>query len=206
MGLYNIARINNTLDLTHKYLCVFGCLLTQDGIAIKEEMLAWLERYYHVFCVDQRPPGALFEYPAIFYAAQLSIDTQNPVLYIHTKGAANRNHLQSKVRNMWKREFSPPQLYKYLDAVNSKRPTVATPFASPEGSTWFNGYILNPSAADIVMHVIDDMTHPIQMHLKPDKIRYRYEHLFRSTVCNVVGILQTSSSDKIWGHSCWTDA
>lgn len=184
----------------------FGCLLTQDGIAIKEEMLAWLERYYHVFCVDQRPPGALFEYPAIFYAAQLSIDTQNPVLYIHTKGAANRNHLQSKVRNMWKREFSPPQLYKYLDAVNSKRPTVATPFASPEGSTWFNGYILNPSAADIVMHVIDDMTHPIQMHLKPDKIRYRYEHLFRSTVCNVVGILQTSSSDKIWGHSCWTDA
>ena len=83
MSLYNIARINNTLDHTHKYLCVFGCLLTQDGIAIKEEMLAWLEKYYHVFCVDQRPPGALFEYPAIFYAAQLSIDTQNPVLYIY---------------------------------------------------------------------------------------------------------------------------
>ena len=39
-----------------KNLCVFGCLLSNNGKKIKEQMLSWLKTEYNVFCVDQNPP------------------------------------------------------------------------------------------------------------------------------------------------------
>ena len=48
-----------------KNLCVLGCLLTEAGKAIKTEMLSWLEQEYDVLCIDQNPPGSMFEYPPI---------------------------------------------------------------------------------------------------------------------------------------------
>ena len=191
------------MGYSNKYLCVFGCLLTDIGKQIKREMLTWLTSSYHVLCIDQQPPGRLFEYPAMLYAAKLSVDTNQPVLYIHTKGAANQNHLQAKVRHLWQIEFGTSHASKYFSVVNSNNPIVATPFASPEGSTWFNGFVMNPAASKICLQVINDFNHPISKHLKPENIRYRYEHMFRDTKCHVIGILNTCPSKSIWGHECW---
>jgi hypothetical protein len=186
-----------------KPLCVFGCLLTDEGKRIKNEMLSWLRPIYNVFCVDQEPPGVFFEYPAMLYAAKLSIDTRQPVLYIHTKGAANKNHLQAKVRKVWQHEFGTEYRRIYWNTVASDQPIVVAPFVSPEGSTWFNAFIMNTAAANILMDVIDDQTHPISMHLAEQNIRYRYEHIFRDTSCKVIGILKPCPSKLIWGHECW---
>lgn len=84
-------------------LCILGVLKTAKGIQIKEEMLAWLNRMHDVFCVEQRTPGKMFEYPAIYYAIMLSIEMNEPVLYVHTKGAANYAWYQIPVREMWKK-------------------------------------------------------------------------------------------------------
>jgi len=91
----------------NKHLCVFGVLKTAEGLKIKEEMLEWLNPLYNVLCIEQDPPGTMFEYPAIKYALKLSIEMNEPVLYIHTKGAANKKTwYQTGVRNIWKNEFS----------------------------------------------------------------------------------------------------
>lgn len=109
-------------------LAVLGVLKTEAGIEIKKEMLSWLEKEHDVLCIEQEPPGIEFEYPAIKTAIRLSIDMNEPVLYLHTKGAANKIPLNYKtammastvnfpinakpkdcqiiVRNMWKHEFT----------------------------------------------------------------------------------------------------
>jgi len=48
--------------------CIFGILESKKGFAICDEMLAWLKPEYDVWCVYQRLPGRLFEYPALRFA------------------------------------------------------------------------------------------------------------------------------------------
>ena len=48
--------------------CIFGILESKKGLAIRDEMLAWLKLEYDVWCVYQRLPGRLFEYPALRFA------------------------------------------------------------------------------------------------------------------------------------------
>lgn len=169
-------------------LCVFGCLLTDYGMQIKQEMLSWLSTEYKVFCVDQEPPGTLFEYPGIYYAAKLAIDANYPVLYVHTKGAANKipsyhtkmmsskfnvpshakpEDCQRVIRNLWRHEFTGNRLYEYLRAVNVNTPMVACPYTGPSKTTWWNGFIINPLAAKILLPKLQISTY-----------RWYYERLF----------------------------
>lgn len=128
-----------------KNLCVFGCLLSNNGKKIKEQMLSWLKTEYNVFCVDQNPPGNLFEYPAIKYAIKLSIDMNEPVLYLHTKGAAHDTDLNKKVRKIWFNEFIKNKNSYFNNDINNE---IITPFTGlTRKRTWFNGFVIYPSAA-----------------------------------------------------------
>lgn len=197
-------------------LCVFGCLLTEEGKKIKEEMLKWLEKEYDVLCIDQKPPGKLFEYPAIKYTCKLSIETNEPVLYIHTKGAANKipedyehrmmspsidypksatpEDCQKIVRNMWRHEFTGDRAQLYKDAIDVPKPTVSCPHTGREKFTWNNAWMINTSAAKI----LDDS-------LKQYNDRFVYETLFSKTPdIDVIGIIKNDCDGKEPFHkSLW---
>ena len=71
--------INNTIKIIHqnneniknKFLCVFGVLENENGLAIEKEMNEWLLPEYNVYTVYQKYPGKLFEYPALRFAQWL---------------------------------------------------------------------------------------------------------------------------------------
>ena len=187
--------MDNTL-YKGKHLCVFGCLLTKNGIAIKDEMLQWLKPEYHVFCIDQQPPGKLYEYPAIKYACQLAVDMNKPVLYIHTKGAAHNALVQSYVRKMWKNEFTYPNSMNYFNTVNTDNPTVACPITSSDRITWLNAWVINPSSAKLLL---------TQLHISDNRLYY--EGLFRDNgkpyrelISNVIGIVHhdIDTPNNVW--------
>jgi len=181
-------------------LCVLGSLLNDDGKLIKEEMLSWLNKEHNVLCVDQEPPGKYFEYPAIQEALKLSIQSNQPVLYLHTKGAGNPipsyykerqmapcvnypknakpEDCQKIVRMMWKKEFTGERLQHYLKAANTEIPTVVCPLTGKERLTWNNGWIINPNGAKELLKTF---------HL--DTNRYYYECMFQYNNIKIVGIL-----------------
>lgn len=202
--------------------CVLGVLETPHGTAIKEEMLDWLTQQFNVVVCSQVPPGALYEFPAIKTATELSIKYNKNVLYIHSKGAGNKipgnfktammapgiNYPQSAtpedcqriVRLMWKKEFSEPRLNAYLSELDTNTPTVVCPFTGPERITWQNGWFMNPAAAKILSKFL---------HISSD--RYYYEQVFMHLKDIVVkGMLLNDFSltepyhkrlwDKIWSY------
>lgn len=171
-------------------LTVLGCLLSDAGKAIKAEMLNALHEH-KILCIPQDPPGRLFEYPAIKYTAKLSVDTNMPVLYIHTKGAGNRvpwylfaklpnraivddmpigakpEDWQATVRKFWYHEYTGNRLNTYLNALDSSSPCVVCPFTGTDKSTWQNAFIINPLAGNEIL-----------THLKLTDNRDYYEHIF----------------------------
>lgn len=174
-----------------KQLCVLGSYLTEEGKKIKAEMLSWLEKEYDIICVDQEVTSKLFEYPAIKRALELSISKNEPVLYIHTKGAGNKipsyanskrmmnpnynvpksakpEDCQKVIRNLWKYEFTKERLKIYLKEVNNTKPIVCCPYTGPEKITWWNAWIINSAAAKIIMP-----------KLKQTDYRWYYERIFR---------------------------
>jgi len=150
-------------------ICILGCLNTKNGLIICKEMRSWLDTEHNVFEVHQEPPGKLFVYPAIKCAVDTAITMNEPVLYLHTKGAANPYPLHYKesmmascvnypknakpedcqkiVRNMWKHEFTGQRLQRYIEEVNKEEPIIVCPFTGTEKYTWQNGFIINPLAA-----------------------------------------------------------
>ena len=153
-----------------KHLCVFGVLKTLEGIQIKNEMLKWLNDKYEVLCIEQEPPGVLFEYPGIKYAAKLSIELNEPVLYIHTKGAANPNKewFQPLVRTIWQQFYSAYTDKIFDIANNTKEPLVQTLFTGDKRRIcWFNTFVMNQSASKIILE-----------KLRISRDRYYYENMF----------------------------
>lgn len=169
-------------------LVVLGVLLTDEGRRIKQEMLNWMNPEYEVLCIEQEPPGKLFEYPAIKYTAKLAVEMNEPVLYIHTKGAANPvpgwasrmmnrkfnvppyakpEDCQKVIRNLWKHEFTGERLEEYYKRCDVDSPTVCCPYTGKEKWTWWNAWIINPSAASILLK-----------RLKQTGFRWYYERLF----------------------------
>lgn len=167
-----------------KPYCVLGVLKTKEGLAIKSEMMQWLTKTYNVITVEQDSPGELFEHPAITTAASLSVALNQPVLYLHTKGAANINQVQPVVRKMWQNEFSDP--YKYLVIATGPRPVIVAPEVSTDKCTWFNGFVLNPEAGKI----LEQHLHEIRSD------RFYYESVARGTDIDVV-----SPYHNVEGHS-----
>lgn len=158
------------LDKNSDIICVFGCLLTEAGKKIKQEMLEWILPKYDCYVVNQEAPGELFEYPALLMAKKISKMYNKPVLYLHTKGAANSKNIydQNKCRMIWKDEFINHYNEYFAELKKDKKiAKVLCPFTGSEKSTILNGFIANVIAWKKV-----NIPEPIE--------RYRYEHLFTS--------------------------
>lgn len=195
---------------------VLGVLNTERGITIKNEILENLKDH-NLLSIEQEPPGQQFEYPAIKHAITTAIELKEPILYLHTKGAANEippihknssgqsiatfmppnatlKDWQHCVRKMWYNEFGNIYIYKYLNAVKGERPIVACPYTSSNKATWFNGFIMNPSAASELQKVFKLTTN-----------RYWYEVMFNECPnVEVKGlILNTDNKADIY-KSIWS--
>lgn len=152
-------------------ICVFGILKTESGLKIKKEMLEWLKPIYEVIEVSQEPPGTQFEYPAIKKVCETAIERNEPVLYVHTKGAVNDTWIQKPTRFLWKQEFGTKERADKLFEIinNTEDPMVICPFSGSGRETWFNGFIINPKAATILIENLK----------KPDECeRHYYERMF----------------------------
>ena len=169
-----------------KFKCVFGVLKTPIGLKIKDEMLEWLYPLFEVFTVEQEPPGTLFEYPAINLVLHMCVETNEPIMYIHTKGAANVNINNTNVRYAWKDQYEN-HLQDYLNAINIKKPLVVCPWTGPKKTTWFNSWIITPLAASILLKTF---------HI--DKNRFYYESMFKNQPkIEVKGILANDCEHPI---------
>ena len=123
--------------------CVLGVLLSDNGKKTEEYMLSWLTKLYNVYSIRQSLPGTLFEYPALKFAQLFSIEHKEPVLYLHTKGAANPSKQQRQIINMWRHEFvdSKAAYEKMLDGND-----LLLPYSGPQNITWLNGFIATANA------------------------------------------------------------
>lgn len=148
-----------------KRKCVLGVLKTEHGLKIKEEMLAWLEPVYDITLVEVDPPNDVeFELPFIKKACEVAIESNEPVLYLHTKGAAMPNGCQPIVRALWEDAFTS-HADMYFSAVNQIPAIASAPFVNSSTKTcWYNGFVMNVTAAKQILTV-----------LKPHTDRYWFE-------------------------------
>lgn len=157
-------------------ICVLGVLKTEEGLRIKDEMLQWLRPIHNVYAVEQEAPGSLYEFPAMALAIEMCHKTQAPVLYIHTKGAANHNKVQEMVRKMWQGEFgNQEKVNEYLNLVDGVEPRLASPVVGEDSQTWFNAFVMNHAAATVLRETI-----------RPSTDRYFFECVARNTSVKVV--------------------
>jgi len=173
----------------NKRKCVLGVLKTEAGLKIKEEMLSWLSPIYDVITVEVDPPNDIeFELPFIKKACEVSIESNEPVLYLHTKGAAMQNNAQPIVRNMWKHEFGVNH-ETYFNMVNINEPCCASIIASAKNKIcWYNGFVLNNLAAKQILKI-----------LTPHTDRYWFEQQMLAEA-NVKVIGNINADD---GNTCW---
>lgn len=149
-----------------KMLCVFGVLKTKKGLLVKDRITNYLKDRFDILYIEQEPPGTMYEYPAIKYALQMAIEMNEPVLYIHTKGAADPYHnwYQKPAKQLWEHEFGTDKVCEIYKMLNTNEPMIACPIIGPNNATWFNGKMINPAAAKIILETF---------HF--DKNRYYYE-------------------------------
>lgn len=161
-----------------KFLCVMGVLKTEKGLFIKDRISNYLNENFDILYIEQDPPGSLFEFPAIMSAIKLSIEMNEPVLYIHTKGAADPNNMwyQKPVKQMWELEFGTKKVFENYKKALVEEPRIVCPLRGPKKETWYNGFIINPSAARILKDVIKS---PDKLNKKTKGVtadsRYYYE-------------------------------
>jgi hypothetical protein len=176
----NIIRIihKGNKNIENKILCVFGVLENKNGYEIEKEMLDWLLPEYDVYCVYQKYPGELYEYPAIKFA-QYIINYKNDIflLYIHTKGAFYPSSYQNLIRNIWKKEFRSYNKLKYINPLKKNMADVTCIITSNSKITWFNSFFAIKKAFNSLKEI------------KPSKNRYNFEGLFINTTLKVKGIL-----------------
>lgn len=151
------------MDGVKKHICVIGVLDNPEGHRIKDEMIEWLQENYLIFEVLH--DGSKFEYTALKEAQKIALENKCSVLYLHTKGAFNKNKGQEDIRNMWKYEFKAPELY--FNQINCDEPTIIAPFIGDDAQTWYNGFVANYSAWKILGDIEETNN------------RYYYEFLFR---------------------------
>lgn len=164
-------------------LAVMGVLKTEKGMIIKDRISNYLKLRFDILYIEQDPPGKLFEYPAIKYALKMAIEMNEPVLYIHTKGAADPHHTwyQTPVKKLWEYEFGTKKVEESYKRVCCDEPLVICPIAGTANQTWWNGMIINPAAAKLIMKTF---------HYDKNRFYYEYE------MCNVPGVKVISSAVK----------
>jgi len=161
--------------------CVFGVADTEKGRAIEEEMRAWLEPNYNV--VEVWHDGLLFEQPALRYMQDMCAVSKRPCLYIHTKGAFNRDEFSEKVREMWMREFTEKRDL-YFGLVDRPYAAVACPMTGKDKTTWYNGFVVNAQAMAEI---------PV---IEPLFNRKHYERLFVDKNPQVIGVMRNDVHRK----------
>ena len=140
-------------------------------------MLEWLIPEYDVYCVYQKYPGNLFEYPALRFAQWLSLLFNiKIILYIHTKGAFHQNKNQDIVRELWKYEFTNPRKNIYINLLKNNLADISLPFRYGIW-TWFNGMFISYRAFYLVGTI---------EYFKAN--RWYYESLFRNSIINITSI------------------
>lgn len=201
-----------------KTKCVLGILDTERGREIARELIEWFSEDYVIYPVIHN--GTQFEYPALKRALELSIETGEPILYIHTKGAWNTNPAlktsdeqyymcpqcnppseatifdwQKTVRKMWKSEFVDNKDW-YLEQCNQNKPIVCAPYVSRQKHTWTNGFMFNTNAAKLL--------YP----LKYNSNRWSYEKLWNKTDCECIGRIYNNMDGYPamykWKTDVWT--
>lgn len=173
-----------------KRKCVLGVLKTEEGLRIKEEMLAWLEPFYDVETVEVDPPNDVeFELPFIKRACEVALENRESVLYLHTKGAAMPNRAQPIVREMWRRVFTNERDTYFKVVDERKEAAVSALFVAPKRKIcWYNGFVLNVKAAENILKV-----------LKIHEDRYWFEQSMLSEAnVDVVGPLMYEDGNQVW--------
>ena len=151
---YNSIKIKHlTKNQKNKIICIFGVLVNLKGIIIENEILEWLMPEYDIYCIYQKYPGKLYEYP-YFRFAQWILQKLNKtiLLYLHTKGAFHSNPVQSKVRKLWMNEFIYPRNKVYIQPILKNKTDISTPFRYGK-NTWFNGMFISKRAFDLIQEV-----------------------------------------------------
>ena len=153
------------------------------GLEIANSMIKWLLPEYDIYCVYQKYPGELFEYPALRFAQWLSLRFNiNIILYVHTKGAFHYEHAyQEKVRKLWKLEFTSPRKKIYVQLIKKNMTDIASPFRNG-ACTWYNGMFISNRAFNLINTI---------QYYKYN--RWTYESLFINKNIRFRGIL----NDKI---------
>ena len=198
---YNISLIYNksynSIKIKHKsyrknskdsIICILGVLANEKGLKIADSMLQWLLPEYDVYCVYQKYPGILYEYPALRFAQWFSLFFNiSVILYVHTKGAFNQNSVQAKIRTIWRHEFTNPRKDIYIQLLEKNIFDITLPFRSGK-CTWFNGMFISKRAFNL--------TNTIQYVSN----RFHYESLFGSKYPSLPirfkGILNDKASPK----------
>lgn len=168
---YNSIKIKHKskILLFRKVICVLGVLCNDEGMRIEKEMLNWLIPEFDVYCVYQKYPGILYEYPALRFAQWLSQSFNiSIILYVHTKGAYHKGEMQEKVREFWKYEFTYNKK-KYIKLLKNNFCDVSLPFRRGI-VTWYNGMLISNRAFNLINKIEYD-----------PKNRWHYESLFRNS-------------------------
>ena len=181
---YDSIKIKHLTKKTkNKIICIFGVLVNLKGMIIENEMLKWLLPEYDIYCVYQKYPGILYEYPYFRFAQWIS-HTLNKVilLYVHTKGAFHSSRNQERVRNLWMNEFIKPRNKKYIQPILNNKTDISAPFRAGI-CTWFNGMFISKRAFDLIPEV------PIK------KMRHYYEGgIFLHKNIRIKGIIKNKIS------------
>lgn len=153
---YNTIKIKHKSkkNLLEKEICIFGVLVNDLGLQIEHSMLEWLLPEYDVYCVYQKYPGELYEYPALRFAQWFSITYDvKIVLYVHTKGAFTPFPSQEEVIELWKNEFTSPRKYLYINLIKENFFEICLPFRK-RTVTFFNGMFISIRAFKLIDNII----------------------------------------------------
>ena len=169
-------------NIENKILCIFGILENKNGYKIEKEMLEWLLPEYDVYCVYQKYPGILYEYPAIRFAQYIINNKKNDyALYIHSKGAFYPSQLQNDIRNVWKNEYTKSNKINYVRPLKKNIADVTCIITNHGKITWFNSFFATKKGFNFLDKI------------KPSKSRYDFESQFSKTNAKVLGILCNNS-------------
>ena len=182
---YKILSIFN--KNTNLPICVLGVLANDRGIEIEKSMLKWLLPEYDVYCVYQKYPGKLFEYPALRFSQWLSIEFNiSIILYIHTKGASHPSQDQYYVRILWKNEFTKPKNKLYFNLLKNNSADISLPFRL-DYYTWYNAMFISNRAFQLINTIELNLTN-----------RFYYEDFFKNSInCTIPVRLKGVLNDSI---------
>lgn len=193
---YNTIKIKHisNKNITDKEVCIFGVLCNEIGFKIEKSMIDWLLPEYDVYCIYQKYPGLLYEYPALRFAQWFSLFYNITVLlYVHTKGAFYNTPIQNSIRKLWKHEFTDNRKKIYISLLKNNISDISLPFRQG-ACTWYNGMFISNRAFTLINEIKLNQTD-----------RWYYEELFKfsNQSCNNIrfkGILNDNVSSLIVGE------